>query len=355
MRDASETPATPMMPHILRSVSHASRNSVGIYVSEPRNTLLHLAVSQGDADGTVARSHRAAPQRWDAQLAGQCLDGAGALWRTGNYSAAVGFAEENLVGREACSVRREIYNQTEARFRIGAAHGDLRERNTQPAVRTVVRGAEQPAPPLGAGDEQLDQTLLGVQVHAGRLATREIVTHLPVGRAAQLGACLAQDEHDVAGRTSVARHGAVRTGKQPDHPDDRSRIDGAGRALVVERDIAASHRRAERSAGVGDAAARLAELIENGGSLGIAEIETIGDAEWPGSRARDVAGGFRDGRLAALVRIEAHVAAVAVGLDRDAEVLVPHADHAGIATGRDHGARLDRRVVLLEDPLLAGD
>src|SRR6266850_3001117 len=162
-----------MMPHILRSVSHASRNSVEIYVSEPPNMLLHLAVSQGDADGTVARSHRAAAQHWDAQLAGQCLDGAGALGGTGNYSSAVGFAEENLVGREACGVRREIHIQTEARFRIGAAHGDLRERNTQPAVRAVMCRSEQAT--LGAGDEQLDQTLLGVQVHAGRLATHEIV------------------------------------------------------------------------------------------------------------------------------------------------------------------------------------
>src|SRR5882762_309570 len=146
-----------------------------------RSRLTCSSVSQGDADGAVARSHRAAAQHWDAQLAGQCLDGAGALWGAGNYSAAVGFAEENLVGREACSVRREIHIQTEARFRIGAAHGDLGERNTQPSVRTVVRGAEQAAPPLGAGDEQLDQTLFGVQIHAGRLATREIVTDLPVG------------------------------------------------------------------------------------------------------------------------------------------------------------------------------
>ena len=103
-----------------------------------------------------------------------------------------------------------------------------------------------------------------------------------------------------------------------------------------------------------DTAARFAELIKDGGALGAAEVETVGDAERPGPCAGDVPRRLRYGRLAALVRIEAHIAAVAVGLDRDPEVLVAHAHHAGVAPGRDDRARLDGRVVLLEDPFLAG-
>src|SRR6266508_1691087 len=94
------------------------------------------------------------PQRSAAQLAGQCLHRAHALGGAGNDGSAVRFAEENLIRREACGVRREIHIQTEARFLIWAAHRHLGEGDAQAAVRAVVRGAEQAAPPLGAGDEE---------------------------------------------------------------------------------------------------------------------------------------------------------------------------------------------------------
>ena len=145
---------------------------------------------------------------------------------------------------------------------------------------------------------------------------------------------------------------AVRPRQQPDHPNDRCRINGAGRALIVEGDVTARHRCAERAAGIGDAATRFAELIEDRGALGAAEVQAVGNAERPRARARDVPRGLRDRRLATLVRIEPHVAAVAVGLDRDAEVLVPHAHHSGVAGGSDDRARLDGRVVLLKHPAL---
>src|SRR6266508_2799092 len=92
--------------------------------------------------------------RRKAQLAGQCLHRAHALGGAGNDGSAVRFAEENLIRREACGVRREIHIQTEARFLIWAAHRHLGEGDAQAAVRAVVRGAEQAAPPLGAGDEE---------------------------------------------------------------------------------------------------------------------------------------------------------------------------------------------------------
>src|SRR2546425_11795347 len=97
------------------------------------------------------------------------------------------------------------------------------------------------------------------------------------------------------------------------------------------------------------------ELVEDLGSLRIPKVEAVRDAEGSGTRACHVARGFRDGRFAALVRVETHVAAVAVRLNCNAEVLVPNAQHAGIAARRYDRAGLDGGVVLLEDPALAGN
>src|SRR6266478_7585186 len=178
MRDASETPATPMMPHILRSVSHTSRNGAEIYVSETRDRLLDLSVSQRDAEGPILRADGAGAEERDAELAGQRLHCSRALRGTRNDGATVGFAEQKLVRREACGVRRQIHVKAEPVFLIRAPHRDLGEGDTQPSVRAVVRGAEQAT--LGPRDEEVDETLLGFQIDAGRLAAHEIAADLPV-------------------------------------------------------------------------------------------------------------------------------------------------------------------------------
>src|SRR5436190_6808426 len=105
MRDASETPATPMMPHMLRSVSHASRNGAEIYVSQPRDRLLDLSVSQRDADTSIYIADLARAGARHAQLAGQCLNRPDPILGTGDNGAGVGFAEHHLVRGERCAVR----------------------------------------------------------------------------------------------------------------------------------------------------------------------------------------------------------------------------------------------------------
>ena len=130
------------------------------------------------------------------------------------------------------------------------------------------------------------------------------------------------------------------------------RADGA---LVVERDVAAGHRGAERAAGVGDPAARLAELEEHFGLFGVAEVEAVGDAERPRPGAGDIAGRLRDGRLAALIGIERDQPVVAVHADGDPEPGARNPEHAGVSAGPQHGRRLHGGVVLLVHPALAGD
>src|SRR5439155_22856992 len=118
MRDASGTPATPMMPHMLRSVSHASRNGAVIYVAQPGDRLVERSVSQRKAEGPIHGTHRAGAEERDTELAGQCLYRRRALLCARNHGAAVGFAEQQLVGREACGVGRQIDVETKTRLLV---------------------------------------------------------------------------------------------------------------------------------------------------------------------------------------------------------------------------------------------
>ena len=135
-----------------------------------------------------------------------------------------------------------------------------------------------------------------------------------------------------------------------------SRVDRAGRALVVEGDVAAGHRRAERAAGVGDAATRLAELEEDLRLLRVAEVEAVGDAERPRAGAGDVARRLGHGGLAALVRVERDAARVAVHGHRERRTRCPA---PGARRRRRPGpSTVDactRGVVLLVHPALARD
>src|SRR6267143_99557 len=100
---------------------------------------------------------------------------------------------------------------------------------------------------------------------------------------------------------------AIDTRQEPNHSDDGCRVHRSCGAFVIEGHVAPRHRRIERSTRVGNAATRLAELIENLRPLG------------------------------------------------NSEILVAYAKNAGIAAGRDDRAGLDSGVVLLEDPALRTD
>ncbi len=62
---------------------------------------------------------------------------------------------------------------------------------------------------------------------------------------------------------------------QADEADDRSRVDVPPGALVVERDIAADDRHAERPAGFGQPVDRLGQLPHDFWVLRVAEVEAV--------------------------------------------------------------------------------
>ena len=71
---------------------------------------------------------------------------------------------------------------------------------------------------------------------------------------------------------------------QPDHAEDRRRIDRLAVGLVVEADVAAGDRHVERAARVGDALDGLDELPHDLGPLGVAEVQAVGGADRHGRR-----------------------------------------------------------------------
>src|ERR1043166_9927420 len=131
-----------MIPHILRSVSHASRNSAEIYVAQPPDRLLDLSVSQRDLEGALGGADGAGAMDRNAQLTREHLYRPGALRSARDNCPAVRFAEQQLVRRASCVVRRQVNVESKSVFLVRAAHGDFRERDGQSPMRAVVRRPE---------------------------------------------------------------------------------------------------------------------------------------------------------------------------------------------------------------------
>ena len=118
-----------------------------------------------------------------------------------------------------------------------------------------------------------------------------------------------------AGEAEPARAGRV--GQLADHADDRRRVDRAAAALVVERDVAAHDRHAERAAGVAEPGHRAGELPGDVRLLGVAEVQAVGQPERLGARAGEVGRALEHRLDGAAVGVDRHAAAVAVDRDGD--------------------------------------
>src|SRR5690606_34020890 len=125
------------------------------------------------------------------------------------------------------------------------------ERAGEPAAGDVVDRAQPPAARrLADGRERA--RLLG-EVDLGQ-RVRQAAAQLLQLRAGERG----PEGPDEGDHVAVGAEGAAgdlrRIGELAYDADDRRRVDRAGRALVVERDVAADDGDAERAAGVGEAA-----------------------------------------------------------------------------------------------------
>src|SRR6266571_2278059 len=138
--------------------------------------------------------------------------------------------------------------------------------------------------------------------------------------------------------------------------DDRRGIDRFAEGFVIEADVPASDRRAQRGASFADSIDRLRKLPHQFGLFRAAEIEAVRGRDGPRAAASHVARRFRDGVHRAHTRIQLAPAAVAVGRERqralyDARLRILDAHDRRIARARTgQRVRANRTVVLLGDP-----
>src|SRR5438105_11168927 len=93
-------------------------------------------------------------------------------------------------------------------------------------------------------------------------------------------------------------------------------VDRAIGALVVETDVAASDRCVKSAAGFREAAHGFTQLPKDFGTVRIAEVEIVSDAEWTRAGASEIAGGFGNGDFGAFARIEIDVCGIAIDRER---------------------------------------
>ena len=269
-----------------------------------------------------------------------------------DHDARGALAEERR-GRAECRRKAGGVGSVDGRLDADAPGVEraLRERDCQAPVGAVVRRLDEPGP--HQTDHQVLNGPLARQVERRRGTGHRAVQTGQVLRAAELSVIVAQNDHRCTGRPEGTRDRLRRILEQPDHAQDRRRVDGPALGLVVQADVAAGDRHAERAARVADAPHRLAELPHDLGPLGVAEVQVVGGADRLGAGAGDVTGrlGHRQHRPA--VRIEVAIPSVAVHRHRQSLAGALDADDAGGATGRRDGVGAHRVVELLVGPALA--
>ena len=223
-------------------------------------------------------------------------------------------------------------------------------------------GAGQQTPRGGRGQDER-QVALGLQVApaaAGRRGGRG-------PRAPTRSRRTPRRSRRAAGPLSPSPVKPVRTraatsSMHAEHADDRRRVDRRSTGLVVEADVAAGDRDAEGLAGVRQAATASANCHMTSGSSGEPKLRQLVTASGARAGRGHVAVRLGQRELRAGVRVEAGVAAVAVGGQRDALVGLLGArhdladpQHAGVVGHGQHGVAEHVPVVLGGHPLLVGE
>src|SRR5713101_7230244 len=144
--------------------------------------------------------------------------------------------------------------------------------------------------------------------------------------------------------------------KNPNHSENRCRINALAQSFVVKADVATGDGNLEFLASFGDAINGLRKLPHDVRFFGIAEVQAIGRAYGSRSRACHVACGFSDRVHGAELRIEIAPAAIAIERHGQSPLRTFHPDHATIARARTFNrVGLHHGIVLLVDPALAAD
>ena len=200
---------------------------------------------------------------------------------------------------------------------VPAGDARLRQRDGEPALGDVVRGAQR-ARAHGLADRGVDGPQLA-QVGGRQLALRRLAAQLRQLRAGRRRGPAARGDqrHGVAGLREAEPARALRVGQLADHAHHGRRVDRAAAALVVERDVPAHDRHAERAARVGQPGHRAGQLPGDVRLLGVAEVEAVRQAEGLGPHAGEVGRALQHRLHRPAVGVDGDAPAVAV--DRHGE------------------------------------
>src|ERR1051326_1125641 len=137
---------------------------------------------------------------------------------------------------------------------------------------------------------------------------------------------------------------------EPQHSDDRTRIDRPFRTLIVKADVPAGHGSLQRRASVADSSDRLLELPEHLRFLWITEVQAICYRNRPCSHAGNVSCALGYCDLCPPIGIQKDIPWIAIGLEGDRPAASINSDDGGIGAPRHDGVISDHRVVLCRDP-----
>src|SRR5205823_79153 len=143
--------------------------------------------------------------------------------------------------------------------------------NRQTAIGAVVGRSEQPL--RGERDEQRLEVTLATKIESRRRTAEKAERQLEMLTRAEFAGPAVAKQHDrVAGAFELPAHYAISVLEQPDNTDRRRRKNRTTVSLVVETDVAAGDRHAERTTGGANAFDGARELPHDFRPLRIAEV-----------------------------------------------------------------------------------
>ena len=198
--------------------------------------------------------------------------------------------------------RRVADRQAQVRPEI-APHRAFGQGDREAAARHVLDGRDE-----AAGDRVADERLDGSLAFEVQVRQAVLEGRAGEGRIGRTRPDPARSRRPARPRRRPPRRPARRacamSSMSPTTPISARRGDGAGRRLVVERDVAAGDRQAERHARIGEAPDAFGQLPERLGPGRVAVVEAVRHAERSGAGDRDVAGRLGDAQGGAQPRIE---------------------------------------------------
>ena len=298
----------------------------------------------------------------------------------GDDHAGLGFAEEQGVQAKLVPGGQIHLGPQQARGVTGdqLADGAFRQRHGQTAIAAIMRALHQAG--LDQAQQRGVQGLRHGQVTARRGTGLLPVQHLQVSRTAEAENRVAfirdgtEQDDGVALVLEPLRGDIFRLFNEADHSHGGRGVDGTVGILVVERAIAAGDGGVERAAAIGQAAHAFPDLPEELRLVRIRHVQIVRRAQRQRAAAREIAAGFGHGRLAAFIRVEIDVAAVAIhghgheffghgGIANFGGQFRTHhgkrigldADDGGVAAGQDDGTVAHLMIVLAINPVLGSD